>query len=263
MQTLVPGTLGQGLRASHPMRKRQGTARTPRRWRELPGAFRSYRLDFEGVRLDRRRKPWKNTGMPFDNPFTRRRPAVLWGNSEAGPSRRLPRTQGVMIVEAAVVVACLSMMAVAIYSSMTRINDFATTNRLSSLATSIVTDQAERALGATGFLYVGPGSSSNTTPTELTTGTTTATVGIYVDPDISVSGTNVAQLQVSNTAAASFALITGTMTTVVTDRTDLLVSSTGAATLPLIKQTNVSLSYKYRGRSYQVSTSTLRAPVIR
>ena len=40
MQTLVPGRLGQGLRASHPIRKRQGTARTPRRCRAAAGSIR-------------------------------------------------------------------------------------------------------------------------------------------------------------------------------------------------------------------------------
>ena len=170
-----------------------------------------------------------------------------------------------MIVEAVVAVVGLAMIAIAVYTSMTRINDFATANRLNSLATSVITDRAERALAPTQFFYTSPGSSTNVTPAELTSGTSSAAVAIYVDPDITVSGTSAAQLQISNTGSAtlapsSFALVTGTMTTAITDMTPTVASGTSLTVY--LKRTDVTLNYKYRGRNYSVTTSTLRSPTM-
>lgn len=167
---------------------------------------------------------------------------------------------GFTILEATAVIAGIALMAVAVYSTMTRINDFATANRLNSLSCAVLTDQMEQMINA---YYQNPGNPVGApTAAILSSGTSSVPVAIYVDPDLNVSGTSAANLQVSNTGSASlsvasFSLITGTMTKVVSDITPY---ATGSSYPVYMKQVNLTLNYNFRGRKYQANMDLLRVP---
>jgi hypothetical protein len=79
---------------------------------------------------------------------------------------------------------------------------------------------------------------NNLVPTELTPGTTTTTVTVYHDP-------------ISNNT------INGTMTTTITTNNSSYSQGSVTETLYLY-EAYVNVSYTYRGKSYNVSFSTLR-----
>ena len=170
------------------------------------------------------------------------------------------------IAESAFTLSAIAIAAVAIYASMTRINDYASTNRLNTCATSIVQDQIDRFLSESPFsYYMGTTGSANQIPIDLTTTAGTNTVvDIYDDPDAVISGTTAAQADLSGTSALAYSMVTGTMTSVVSDTTvqssGANAGITGANLTIFLKKIDVTLNYKFRGRTYQVRMNALRVP---
>ena len=121
------------------------------------------------------------------------------------------------------------------YVGFNSLNVYAVSSRLYSEALAAAQNQIDQILSKGPFDPV-----RNKIPTILTVGTTTTpNVFVYQDP---VSGN---------------AVVTGTMTTTITD-TGAAMNFAGVNTNLNIYQATVTVSYTYRGKTYNVSLDTMR-----
>jgi hypothetical protein len=134
----------------------------------------------------------------------------------------------VMISCAMIVIVCTSFMVV-----FTQLNQMAMVSRLYTGAYAQAQSQIDLISTDSPFQP-----QNNLVPTELTPGTSTATVTVYRDP-------------ISNNT------INGTMTTTVSTNNSSYTQGSTTETLYLY-EAYVSVSYTYRGKSYSVAFSTLR-----
>jgi Tfp pilus assembly protein PilV len=134
----------------------------------------------------------------------------------------------VMISCGMIVIVCTSFM-----MAFTQLNQMAMVSRLYTGAYAQAQSQIDLISTDTPFEP-----QNNLVPSELTPGTTTATVTVYHDP-------------ISNNT------INGTMTTTVTTNNSTYTQGSTTETLYLY-EAYVNVSYTYRGKSYSVAFSTLR-----
>ena len=180
-------------------------------------------------------------------------------------------SSGFSLIETLIAIAILSLAVGGIYCGLLKVNDYAETRRLSSCATAIVWAQIDQALAVRPFypapqLTVAGDPFDDTRNNPTSSGTagiptkfmvthtlgavTTKTVGLFMNSDALASG--------SSTAAA--AVVSGTLTTIVNEAnitTGAAATTTGTSAL---RRINVNLTYLYRGRSYNIQMSALRAP---
>lgn len=131
------------------------------------------------------------------------------------------------LVEVMVATAVMSIVATFAYATILATNRSAVSNRLYTMAQEMARDQVDRIECATPF---NPQLTPPQLPPELTLGTTTKTVPLYVDPTTSAT------------------VVNATMTTLVTDTG----SYNSRAAL-------VTVQFVFRGHTYQVQMNTLRA----
>lgn len=121
------------------------------------------------------------------------------------------------------------------YIGFNGLNAYAVSSRLYSEAQAAAQNQIDQILSKGPFDPV-----TNKIPTVLTLGTTTTpNVFVYQDP---VSGN---------------AVVTGTMTTTVTDTSSTMTFAGTTKNLNIYRAT-VTVSYTYRGKTYNVSMDTMR-----
>ncbi len=122
------------------------------------------------------------------------------------------------------------------YIGFNSLNTYAVSSRLYSEAQSAAQNQIDLILSKEPF-----DPTKNKIPTVLTVGTTTTpNVFVYKDP---VTGN---------------AVVSGTMTTTVTD-TGATMTYTGSTTALNTYRATVTVSYSYRNKDYSVSMDTMRA----
>lgn len=150
-------------------------------------------------------------------------------------STRRFRAAAFTLIEAMVALGIFGITAAAAIAGMVRMNTNAALCRLQTGASTIAQNQIDLVLSDSPF-----NPQYTQTPPELTigttnTGTSTApTVAVYTDPSTSIT-------------------VPGWMTTVVANTNTTLNGST-----LYIYQVTVTVFYKYKGRQYSVSMSTMR-----
>jgi len=164
------------------------------------------------------------------------------------------------LLETLTALAVLSISLAGLYAGLTRINEYAAVNRLYSCATALVEDRIDRSLAVSPFSIT-----DNTVPPELVVSSSSYPVAIYVDPDqvqSYLSGTAQNYLLATNSTligTPNQAVVTGTMSTLVTSCTVAAYSGTNAQNV-VVQHTTVSLQYTFHGKSYQVQMDSLRSP---
>lgn len=146
-----------------------------------------------------------------------------------------PAKAGFTLTEVVVALAVLGTMAAGAYLGFNTVNNYASTSRLYSEAQTVAQNQIDLILSKGPF-----DPKNNKIPTVLTLGTTT-TPNVFVYRD-SVSG---------------HAVVTGTMTTTITDPGYTMTFAGATADLNLRRAT-VTVSYRFRNTDYAVKMDTLR-----
>ena len=142
---------------------------------------------------------------------------------------------GFTLAEVVIALAVLATMAAACYIGFNSLNAYAVSSRLYSEAQTCAQNQIDLILSKEPFDVT-----NNKIPSVLALGTTTTpNVFIYKDP---VSGNVV---------------VTGTMTTTVTDLGSTMAFA-GATTNLTIRRATVTVTYSFRGKTYSVSLDTMR-----
>ena len=153
-------------------------------------------------------------------------------------TRNLKQTnakRGFTLMEVVMALAVIGTMGAGAYVGFNSLNAYAVSSRLFSEAQTAAQNQIDLILSKEPF-----DPTKSKIPSVLTVGTTTTpNVFIYKDP---VSGTTV---------------VTGTMTTTVTD-TGATMNYAGATTNLNTYRATVTVSYKYRNTNYSVSMDTMR-----
>jgi prepilin-type N-terminal cleavage/methylation domain-containing protein len=153
-------------------------------------------------------------------------------------TRNLKQTnakRGFTLMEVVMALAVIGTMGAGAYVGFNSLNAYAVSSRLYSEAQTAAQNQIDLILSKEPF-----DPTKSKIPSVLTVGTTTTpNVFIYKDP---VSGNTV---------------VTGTMTTTVTD-TGATMNYAGATTNLNIYRATVTVSYKYRNTNYSVSMDTMR-----
>ena len=145
------------------------------------------------------------------------------------------RKHAFTLMEVVMALAVLGTMGAGCYVGFNSLNTYAISSRLFSEAQTCAQNQIDLILSKEPFDVV-----NNKIPTVLALGTTTTpNVFIYKDP---VSGNVV---------------VTGTMTTTVTD-TGSTMNFTGTSQNLNVRRATVTVSYTYRGTTYNVSMDTAR-----
>jgi len=143
------------------------------------------------------------------------------------------RESGLTLVEVMISCAMIVLVCTSFMTAFTQLNQMAMVSRLYTGAYAQAQSQIDLIASDTPFQP-----QNGLIPTELTPGTTTATVAVYQDP-------------VSNNT------INGTMTTTVTTANTNYTQGTTTETLYLY-EAYVNVAYTYRGKNYSVAFSTLR-----
>src|SRR2546421_10807318 len=142
---------------------------------------------------------------------------------------------GFTLTEIVIALAVLGTMASGVYVGFNAVNTYAVSSRLYSEAQTAAQNQIDLVLSKEPFDPV-----NNKIPTVLTVGTTTTpNVFVYKDP---VSGNVV---------------VTGTMTTTITD-TGATMTFAGATKNLNTYRATVTVNYTYRNKTYAVSMDTMR-----
>jgi len=138
-------------------------------------------------------------------------------------------------MEVVMALAVIGTMGAGCYVGFNSLNTYAVSSRLYSEAQAAAQNQIDQILSKGPFDPV-----RNKIPTILTVGTTTTpNVFVYQDP---VSGN---------------AVVTGTMTTTITDTGSTMTFAGTTKNLNIYRAT-VTVSYTYRGKTYNVSMDTAR-----
>ena len=146
--------------------------------------------------------------------------------------KRINFTNGFTLVEVLISLMVIILAAASSYWAFMQINQYAAATRLETAATMLVQRQIDLIQSDGPFI---PQGASHSVPAELTLGTATQTaVPIYADP------------------LTGGVVVSGSMTTTVTD-----ISNTSLNQYAY--RATVTLSYDYRGTSYQSIMSTIRA----
>jgi len=139
------------------------------------------------------------------------------------------------LMEVVMALAVIGTMGAGCYIGFNSLNTYAVSSRLYSEAQVAAQNQIDLILSKGPF-----DPTKSKIPTVLTVGTTTTpNVFVYTDP---VSGNTV---------------VTGTMTTTVTD-TGTTMTYAGSTTALNTYRATVTVSYTYRGKTYNVSMDTMR-----
>src|SRR5437588_4134911 len=142
---------------------------------------------------------------------------------------------GFTLMEVVMSLAVIGTMGAGCYVGFNALNSYAVSSRLDSEAQTAAQNQIDLILSKEPFDPV-----NNKIPTVLTVGTTTTpNVFVYKDP---VSGNVV---------------VTGTMTTTITDLGTTMTFA-GSTTNLNTRRATVTVSYIYRGKTYNVSMDTMR-----
>ena len=142
---------------------------------------------------------------------------------------------GFTLIEIVIALAVLGTMAAACYIGFNSLNTYAISSRLYTEAQTCAQNQIDLILSKEPFDVT-----NNKIPSVLALGTTTTpNVFVYKDP---VSGSVV---------------VTGTMTTTITDVGSTMTFA-GSTTNLNIRRATVTVSYTFRGKSYNVSMDTMR-----
>lgn len=145
------------------------------------------------------------------------------------------KRRGFTLMEVVMALAVIGTMGAGAYVGFNSLNTYAVSSRLYSEAQTAAQNQIDLILSKEPF-----DPTKNKIPTVLTLGTTTTpNVFVYKDP---VSGNVV---------------VTGTMTTTVTD-TGATMTYAGSTTALNIYRATVTVSYTYRNKTYNVSMDTMR-----
>jgi len=145
------------------------------------------------------------------------------------------RRRGFTLMEVVMALAVIGTMGAGCYVGFNSLNAYAVSSRLYSEAQSAAQNQIDLILSKEPF-----DPKNSKIPTVLTLGTTTTpNVFVYKDP---VTGN---------------AVVTGTMTTTVTD-TGATMTYAGSTTALNTYRATVTVSYTYRNQSYSVSMDTMR-----
>jgi len=143
--------------------------------------------------------------------------------------------RGFTLMEVVMALAVIGTMGAGCYIGFNSLNTYAVSSRLYSEAQVAAQNQIDLILSKGPF-----DPTKSKIPTVLTVGTTTTpNVFVYTDP---VSGNTV---------------VTGTMTTTVTD-TGTSMTYAGSTTALNTYRATVTVSYTYRGKTYNVSMDTMR-----
>jgi prepilin-type N-terminal cleavage/methylation domain-containing protein len=149
--------------------------------------------------------------------------------------KNISRKSGFTLIEVVMALAVIGTMGAGCYVGFNSLNTYAVSSRLYSEAQTAAQNQIDQILSNEPFDPV-----HNKIPTVLTLGTTTTpNVFIYQDP---VTGNTV---------------VTGTMTTTVTDLGATMTFAGSTTNLNTYRAT-VTVSYTYRGKTYNVSMDTAR-----
>src|SRR2546423_11125831 len=139
------------------------------------------------------------------------------------------------LMEVVMALGVIGTMGAGCYVGFNSLNTYAVSSRLYSEAQAAAQNQIDQILSKGPFDPV-----RNKIPTVLTVGTTTTpNVFVYQDP------------------VSASAVVTGTMTTTITD-TGSTMNFTGVNTHLNIYRATVTVSYTYRGKTYNVSMDTMR-----
>ena len=142
---------------------------------------------------------------------------------------------GFTLMEVVMALGVIGTMGAGCYVGFNSLNTYAISSRLYSEAQAAAQNQIDQILSKGPFDPV-----RNKIPTVLTVGTTTTpNVFVYQDP------------------VSASAVVTGTMTTTITD-TGSTMNFTGVNTNLNIYRATVTVSYTYRGKTYNVSMDTMR-----
>jgi prepilin-type N-terminal cleavage/methylation domain-containing protein len=148
---------------------------------------------------------------------------------------RVSKRPGFTLMEVVMALAVIGTMGAGCYVGFNSLNAYAVSSRLYSEAQSAAQNQIDLILSKEPF-----DPTKGKIPDVLTLGTTTTpNVFVYKDP---VSGN---------------AVVTGTMTTTVTD-TGATMTYAGSTTALNVYRATVTVSYTYRNKSYSVSMDTMR-----
>ena len=155
--------------------------------------------------------------------------------SEAPRIQARRRLNAFTLAEVIIALAVLGTMAAGCYIGFNSLNTYAVSSRLYTEAQTCAQNQIDLILSKEPFDIA-----NNKIPSVLALGTTnTPNVFVYKDP---VSGNVV---------------VTGTMTTTVTD-VGTTMAFAGSTTNLNIRRATVTVSYSFRGKNYSVSLDTLR-----
>jgi len=158
----------------------------------------------------------------------------LTATSQTGAKSRRG-LNGFTLAEVVIALAVLATMAAGCYTGFNSLNAYAVGSRLYSEAQTCAQNQIDLILSKEPFDIT-----NNKIPSVLALGTTTTpNVFIYKDP---VTGNVV---------------VTGTMTTTVTDMGTTMTFA-GATSSLNIRRATVTVSYSFRGKNYSVSLDTMR-----
>ena len=145
------------------------------------------------------------------------------------------RRRGFTLMEVVMALAVIGTMGAGCYIGFNSLNAYAVSSRLYSEAQTAAQNQIDLILSKEPF-----DPTKSKIPSVLTLGTTTTpNVFVYKDP---VTGN---------------AVVTGTMTTTVTD-TGATMTYAGSTTALNIYRATVTVSYSYRNKNYSVSMDTMR-----
>ena len=145
------------------------------------------------------------------------------------------KRRGFTLMEVVMALAVIGTMGAGCYVGFNSLNTYAVSSRLYSEAQSAAQNQIDQILSKEPFDPV-----RSKIPTVLTVGTTTTpNVFVYQDP---VTGSSV---------------VSGTMTTTITD-TGATMTFAGSTKNLNIYRATVTISYTYRGKTYNVSMDTAR-----
>ncbi|HZR77896.1 MAG TPA: prepilin-type N-terminal cleavage/methylation domain-containing protein [Chthoniobacterales bacterium] len=148
---------------------------------------------------------------------------------------RANKRPGFTLMEVVMALAVIGTMGAGCYVGFNSLNAYAVSSRLYSEAQSAAQNQIDLILSKEPF-----DPTKGKIPSVLTLGTTTTpNVFVYKDP---VSGN---------------AVVTGTMTTTVTDTGDTMTYA-GSTTALNVYRATVTVNYTYRNKSYSVSMDTMR-----
>lgn len=148
---------------------------------------------------------------------------------------RRNKTLAFTLAEIVVALAVLGTVSLGCYMGLTSVNAYAVSSRLYSEAQTCVQNQIDLILSKGPFDVM-----NNKIPSVLAIGTTTTpNVFIYRDP------------------VTSDVVVTGTMTTTITDLGSSMTFA-GATTDLNTRRATVTVSYNFRGKTYNVSMDTMR-----